>query len=164
MKTPWISFQPQPQKLEYHAPSGQKRSLTVCEDGQLESALRDRLEPGFVADLADPRLHTERPGAGSLGPGWTYTYQGGEKLRLGSPDGPHQLVTFEPLPEGGHRIEVTTFNQGVEHHLAGDCREGQVQAASERAQLEVSAAGVDVLCDGKVLFQMPSAYTGGCTW
>lgn len=164
MKTPWINFQPQPQKLEYFAPSGQRRSLDICLDGQLEAALQDRLEPGFVSDLSDPRLHVDRPGAASLGPGWTYTYQGGEKLRLGSPEGPHQMLTFEALPGGGQRVQVSTFDQGVEHRMQGNCQAGQVVDATEQAQLEVSAAGLDVLCDGKVLFQMPSAYTGGCTW
>ena len=164
MKTPWISFQPQPQRLEYYAPSGEKRRLDIAQDGQLEADLRDRLESGFVADLADPRLHAERPGAASLGPGWTYTYQGGEKLRLGSPAGPHQLVSFEPLSEGGHRVQVVTVHPEVEHRLEGVCHHGQALDVREKAQLDVSPAGTEVLCDGKVLLQMPSAFTGGCTW
>lgn len=164
MKTPWISFQPQPQRLDYHNREGQKRSLEVQADGALEPSLQDRLEPGFVASLADPRLHGPKLDAGSLGPGWTYTYQGGERLRLGSPDGPHQILTATPSPEGGHQVELVTVNQGVEHQLEGLCRQGTVEESAERARLDVSPAGLDVLCDGKVLFQMPSAFTGGCSW
>ena len=164
MKTPWISFQATPQRLEYYNPGGHKRTLEVCSDGALEPQLQDRLESGFVSSLQDPRLHTAHTGAAQLGPGWTYTYVGGEKLRLGSPEGPHQVLSLEPRPDGGQQVELVTINQGIEHRLSGVCRDGSVEMASERAQLEVSPAGLDVLCDGKVLLQMPSAFTGGCSW
>lgn len=150
MNTPWISFQATPQRLEYYNRDGQKRALEVQNDGQLESALQDGLRPGFVSDLDDPRLQSRQ-----MGPGWSYFYQDGEKLRLGAPDGPHQVVSF------ADGVQVTTMNAGVNHEMAAPApgREN----ARERAQLDVSPAGVDVLCDGKVLFQMPSAFTGGCT-
>lgn len=151
MNTPWISFQAAPQRLEYYNRDGQKRGLEIRNDGLLEADLQDGLRPGFVSDFDDPRLKSRQMGAG-----WSYFYQDGEKLRLGSPDGAHQVVSFD------HGVHLTTVSRGVIHEMSGPTP-GRENAA-ERAQLDVSPAGLDVLCDGKVLFQMPTAFTGGCTW
>lgn len=163
MKTPSISFGPSPTKLEYYAPSGAKQSLTACQDGKLEPELSQGLKDGFVSSIADPRLHGPKADAGALGPGWGYTYTGEQCLRLGFSEGPHQEIRTQETA-AGRQIEITTYNNGVEHHLSGLSKNGQVLQVSERAILDVSSAGTNVYCEGKVLFEMPSAFSGGCTW
>lgn len=166
MQTPWISFTQTPQTLSYYDRAGHSRSLEIAQDGKLEKELCTGMPDRFVSDLADARLHGEKAGAGSLGPGWTYTYSGGEKIRLGSPEGNHQLVEFHSRADGSRDITLTTVSNGVEHLMTGHSQAGNLEPESvkEKARLDVSPAGLDVYCDGKVLFEMPSAFGGGCTW
>jgi hypothetical protein len=148
MKTPTLNLTTQSQQLRYHSPAGQSRQLEVALDGQIENAPQ---QDEVVRSADDPRLMS-----GKMGSGWVYSYQGGEHLRLGD----LQQVRFG---EQG-QVEVTTRHDGVEHRLSGQRQEGQLQDLKESVQLEVSAAGLPVYLNDQILWDMPSAYTGGCTW
>ena len=128
MKTPSLHLSSPAQQLRYHNPAGQSRQLEVALDGQIENApQRDEV----VRSSDDPRLLS-----GKMGPGWVYSYQGGEHLRLGDT----QRVRFG---EAG-QVEVTTVHDGVEHKLTGQRQDGKLEEVKESVQLEVSAAGLPV--------------------
>ncbi|MBS2033921.1 hypothetical protein JST97_02985 [bacterium] len=163
MQTPTIAFSSNRQQISFYDREGRNRSLEVCQDGRLESAFSADLQDGFVSDLNDPRLSGQELGAAQLGKGWTYSYSGGEKLRFESG---RQEISSEQRVDGSRLVSVTTRSDQGEHQMSAVIQNGSVQAESlrESARLDVSAAGLNVLRDGKVLFEMPSAFGGGCTW
>lgn len=166
MRTPTIAFTPTPQQLGYYDREGRSRQLEICQDGRLEASFGSNLQDGFVSDLSDARLAGEQLGAAQLGKGWTYTYSGGEKLRFGSGQGDFQELTSQQKPDGSRLVSVRTLSEQGEHCMSAVIKNGAVQPETvrENAQIEVSPAGLNVLRDGKVLFEMPSAFGGGCTW
>ena len=166
MNTPTITFSSARQQVSYHDREGRSRNLEICQDGRLESAFSANLQDGFVADLNDPRLAGEKLGAAQLGKGWTYAYGGGEKLRLASSQESFQEISAEENADGSRLVRVTTQSSQGEHCMTAVLENGSVRPGSlrESARLEVSAAGLNVYCDGKVLFEMPTAFGGGCTW
>ena len=166
MRTPDIAFTPTRQQIAYHDREGRSRTLQVCQDGQLEAVFGAQLKDGFVGDLNDPRLVGAELTAAQLGNGWTYSYAGGEKLRLYCSPSSEQLLASQEAPDGSRTVSLTTRGEQGEHFMSAVIRDGLVQPDSirESAQLEVSPAGLNVYRDGKVLFEMPGAFTGGCSW
>ena len=178
MKTPSISLQPSAaHQLKFHDTRGTSRELEVRGDGQVESPLLDSLardgsvpKESFLASLDDKRLLSSDPYTDLAKSGWRNDYRTGRPdgfvMVLKSPDGPHkQILTLDNTAGGGRSISLSTVADGIEHDLSGDIANGKLKSETvkESVVLDASSAGLPVYQDGAILFDLPSAFTGGCT-
>ena len=157
--------------LEFHDRQGRPRQLGLIGDGCVEREVASALpQDRFLASLSDPRLGDGQADVGRLGPGWGYRYDRwvpeGTAVRLGDPQGTRQELTSEKGNDGHRVLTLNTFVDGVEHRLRGEFRNGSLDPATlqEDVVLDASPAGIPVYCNGALLFDLPSAYTGGCSW
>jgi hypothetical protein len=157
--------------LEFHDRQGRPRQLCLTGDGAVEKELACALpQESFLASLEDARLGDGQADLARLGPGWGYRYDhwvpDGAAVRLGSPNGTRQELTSEKQSDGARMLTLNTFVDGVEHRLRGEFRNGSLDSTTlhEEVVLDASPAGLPVYCDGALLFDLPSAYSGGCSW
>ncbi len=166
MRTPNISVESgQAFQLRFHDTQGRQRQVDVAGDGKVEASVLDSLRceevasDSFLQSLDDPRLTGSGPFGALARSGWQQRYDrwepNGFVMALRTPDGDHQEIT---VGQNGHPSTLRSSADGVEHSLVG-----QGPVVKESLVLDASPAGVPVYRNDLILFDMPSAFTGGCT-
>ena len=172
MQTPAIAMPSQSsQFIQFHDRSGQQRQFRLIGDGAVESEVAASLpQESFLRSLSDPRLGSGEADVAKLGSGWGYRYDSwvpdGSAVRMGSSEGSHQDLTARKLANGNREVVLETVVDGVQHRLSGEFQNGSLNPASVKEQvvLDASSVGLPVYSNGAVLFDLPSAFTGGCSW
>ncbi len=158
-------------RISFHDTSGRARELELRGDGQVESFLLSSLpQESFLSSLHDQRLLGSDPFTALAVSGWQQDYRAGWvpngfSMVLQGQDGASQRITLENLPDGSRVSSLTSAAQDVQHLLSGESRQGKLvdHSVKESVVLDASPAGLPVYQDGAILFDLPSAFTGGCT-
>lgn len=172
MKTPQITIRPGDSfRLGFHDTKGASRHVFAEGDGKVEKELTDVLDTSgsserFIRSLDDPRLQGADPFTALAKSGWQQSYDqavyGGFRMTCSAGDEAGQSIIVQGNPND-RAVVLTTQAAGLEHSLVHIHTKGSQDYSQETLIIDASPAGVPVYKNGVILFDMPSAYTGGCT-